>query len=225
MTRLLMLEFDPRLIASVRRALVRERVEVVGVDCLETAEREARTGRYELALLDGDLLEPGDLARFGALPRIVMTSLLARDGASPSFPAALGGRLLQKPFTSAQLRAALHEVLGGASLEALTLLDLLRRAHSDRRSVALRVGDGELFVEDGELVHAEFAAEHGESALSRVLADATSAPRLIAQRPVTRTIHRPFQPLMLDILRGLEEGEGEPEDTREPDVRPARSRR
>lgn len=207
MIRLLMLEFDPRLLASVRRALVRERVEVVGVDRLEDAEDEADTGHYQVALLDGDLLDPGDLARFGRLPLIVMTSLLARDGAAPAFALDRAFRVLQKPFTSAQLRAALHETVGVVSLEALTLVDLLRRAHSDRRSVALRVGAGEVFVEDGELVHARFAEQAGESALSRMLADATTAPCLIAKRPDARTIHRPFQPLMLDILRGLEEGE------------------
>lgn len=216
MIRLLMLEFDPRLIASVRRALARDRVEVVGVDRLERAQHECETGHYQLALLDGDLLDPGDLVGFGRLPLIVMTSLLARDGAAPTFAPRRAFRLLHKPFTSAQLRAALHESVGVVRLEALTLVDLLRRAHSDRRSVALRVGAGEVFVEDGELVHARFAEHDGESALSRMLADATNAPRPIAQRPVERTIHRPFQPLMLDILRRLEEGERALDDTGEP---------
>ena len=59
---------------------------------------------------------------------------------------------------------------GAPSSEPDSLVDVLRRAHSNRQSVALGVGRGLLFLEDGELVHAELDGEDGERALVEILA-------------------------------------------------------
>jgi DNA-binding response OmpR family regulator len=202
--RLLMLDLDPRLIAAVSRTLRHHGVSVVGTQCVETAQKYIETKMFDAALLDCDSLTPPDLQRFAGTLLILTTSFLEHEGEHRFFGHAA---LLRKPFTSAQLLSTLRETLGTLGSEPLLLVDVLRRAHTDAESVGFCVGDAELFLERGELVHAQFRELHGEPALAEVLAE--PSPRLlrIPSRPVERTIHRPFQTLMLDILQRIEERE------------------
>lgn len=208
MTRLLMLDFDQRLVTVVTRALWQEGVEVVGVSSLERALDRTSQQRFDAALIDCDLIEEGELSAFASLPMILTTAIMEPEGQHRFFRHA---RLLRKPFTSAQLLSALHETCGSLERDSATLVDVLRRAHSARQDLALNVGGGLLFIERGELVHAELNGVLGERALAEVLALAERTPVPIQGRPAARTIHRPFQALMLDLLRHIDEREqGEP---------------
>lgn len=205
MIRLLMLDFDERLVSAVTRALQHEGVEVVAVANAERAREQALGQRFDAALLDCDLLDASELSAFSRLSVILTTSFLEPEGQHRFFRHA---RLLRKPFTSVQLLSALRETCGTPSFENPSLVDVLRRAHSDRQDLALSVGRALVFVENGELIHAELDGTSGERALAEVLAQGPHEVVMpVKSRAVTRSIHRPFQPLMLDLLRHIEERE------------------
>ncbi len=88
-----------------------------------------------MAVLDADLIEPTKLdasrrsaARFGVL-------VLEADGRVHELPNA---RVLRKPFTTAELLSLLREAFGPLSSEPMLLVDVLRLANTEGRSVALR---------------------------------------------------------------------------------------
>jgi DNA-binding response OmpR family regulator len=202
MTRLLMLDMDARLVSAVTRALAQEGIEVIGVPNVERARSCVAERTVDVALLDGDLIDETELSAFAPLPVVLMTSFLEPEGAHRFFRHA---RLLRKPFTSAQLLSALHETCGTLTAEPATLVDVLRRAHTDKQTLGLAVGEAEIFVERGELIHAERDGKEGESALADVLAEAQSGFSFIPFRAQPRTIQRPFRALLLDLLRHLDE--------------------
>lgn len=204
MTSLLMLDIDPRLISAVTRALGEEGVTVVGSDNLDDALAALAREQFAAALLDGDLIDREQLALFESVPVILSTSFLEPAGGHRSCRQA---RLLRKPFTGAQLLAVLHDVRGSPGSVPPGLVDALRRAHSDSKSLALDVGGACVFMEQGEIVHAEYGSLVGERALAEVLARSTTTPNPVAERDGVRTIYRPFQELMLDSLQQLEERE------------------
>lgn len=203
MTSILMLDSDPGLVSAVTRALSQERCSVVGVRSVREALDKLARGGFDAAVLDADLIDADQLAAFSALPVILTTSFSQREGAE-RFPRQTC--LLRKPFINAQLLASLHEVCGTPPATE-SLLDVLRRAHSDAQSVALQVGEARLFIERGELVHAELSGAVGEAALAHLLAQPQHAPVVIPLHTVSRTIQRPFRTLMLDLLCHLEEQE------------------
>jgi DNA-binding response OmpR family regulator len=199
-----MLDADARLVSAVTRALAQEGIEVIGVPSVEHAHACAEQRSVDAALLDGDLIDEIELSVFARLPVILMTSFLEPEGAHRFFRQA---RLLRKPFTSTQLLSALRETCGTLRAEPASLVDVLRRAHSDKQSMVLRIGDAEIVVDAGELVHAERPGMAGERALADVLAN---GPREFVQVPfraVGRSIHRPFRALLLDLLRHIDERE------------------
>jgi DNA-binding response OmpR family regulator len=200
-----MLDFDRHLVSAVTRVLSHKGVDVVSVGCVERAREQLRKRSFDAALLDCDLLGAAELPSFGELPVILTTSFLEPEGGHLFFRHA---RLLRKPFTSAQLLAALREVCGAPNVENASLLDVLRRAHSAGDTLALRVGRAQVFIESGELVHVELDGTSGERALAELLAEAAPpAPVPISASAPCRTIQRPFQALMLDVLRHIEERE------------------
>jgi DNA-binding response OmpR family regulator len=204
MTVILMLDSDVGLASAVTRSLAQEGMRVVSAADVQDALSRIGSEPYHAVLLDGDLVDAEELARFCVVPVILTTSFSERDGGHRF---SRDARLLPKPFTNAQLLSALHEACGAPDLTSESLVDLLRRAHSAGQSVALRIGAGSVFVEHGELVHAELAGLVGERALAQVLAQTQRVPVVIPQREVTRTIQRPFRALMLDMLRHIEEQE------------------
>jgi DNA-binding response OmpR family regulator len=201
MTRLLMLDFDEHLASAVTRVLSQEGVEVVAVSHVEGA-RAALGQAFDVALLDCDLLDAAELSLFSQLPVILTTSFLEPEGQHRFFRRA---RLLRKPFTSAQLLSALHETCGAGSFESTSLVDLLRRANSEGQTLSLSVGRARVFVERGELVHAEFDDASGERALVEVLAQGQHVEVLpLARRAERHSIDKPFQALMLELLEQIE---------------------
>jgi DNA-binding response OmpR family regulator len=204
--RILMLEYDARLLAAVTRTLEQHGVRVVGTHALDTARRLLAIEHFDAALLDCDSLEPDDLLSFTDFPLILVTSFLGHEGAHRFFG---HGLLLPKPYTSAQILSALKDALGTLGSEPQLLVDVLRRAHSDAESVGFCVGEAQLFIEQGELVHAELGGLSGEAALAEVLAEGNPRARRIPARAVERTINRPFQTLLLDLLQRIDEREQE----------------
>jgi DNA-binding response OmpR family regulator len=218
MTRLLILDCDEHLVSAVTRALQHTGVDVVAVASIERAREQAHTRSFDAALLDGDLIDAAELPAFAGVPVILTTSFLEPEGDHLFFRQA---HLLRKPFTSAQLLSALRQACGAPCVENASLLDVLRRAHSTGRSLALQVGRAQVFVENGELVHVELDGASGEPALADLLAEARTVEAVpISARAPGRSIQRPFQPLMLDLLRHIEEREQrEAELAREPPER------
>jgi hypothetical protein len=206
MTLLLMLDFDPHLVSAVTRTLRQHAIAVVGVTAVHEAYERATTQPFDAGLLDGDVLSRGELDAFGSLPLVLTTTFL-----EPVWDRWFSERpILHKPFTSAQLLSVLGDTLDALRPRSASVVDLLRRAHSAGRSVAYRVGRGEVFLEGGELVHAELDGIRGEAALSHVLAEVDPLVVRIADRAVERSIHRPFRTLLLDLLRRIEEREEGP---------------
>jgi DNA-binding response OmpR family regulator len=205
MTRLLMLDFDEHLVSAVTRTLQQEGVDVVAVQSFERAREAAASQHFDVALLDCDLIDTSELSAFSELPVILTTSFLEPEGQHRFFSRA---PLMRKPYTSAQLLSALRATCVPPSLRNASLLDVLRRANSEGSTLSLRVGRARLFVENGELVHAELGGTSGERALSEVLEQgAQDEVESIAERAARHTIQRPFQALMLDLLRHIEERE------------------
>lgn len=205
MTRLLMLDFDEHLVSAVTRTLSEEGVDVVAVFDVARAREEVREQRFDAALLDCDLIDAGELAAFSELPMILTTSFLEPEGQHRFFRRA---RLLRKPFTSAQLLSALRATCANQNFADANLVDALRRAHGERQTQTLKVGCARIFMEKGELVHAEFDGATGEDALAEILAEHSSEEvEKCADSAEERSIRRPFQALMLELLRHIDERE------------------
>jgi CheY-like chemotaxis protein len=203
MTRLLMVEADAHLVSGVARALLQYGVTITAVATLEQALDRVRRETFALAIIDSNLVSPGELEPFAAAPLVITASFLAPELAQRF---ARSARLLKKPFTSAELSQVLNEEIG-LSVNERSLVDVLSRGHLSRNSFGLRVGEGgegELVLENGELVHAAFAGIRGEAALVQILAGGGAVVRT-APRSTARTIDRPFRPLLFDALRHVEE--------------------
>jgi CheY-like chemotaxis protein len=204
MIRLLMLDLDSLLVAAIGRTLLQEGMSLENVRSAELACRRVVEGNVDVALLDFNLINRADFACFAKIPVVLMTSFLESEEEHPFFR---GARLLRKPFTSAQLLMALREALGPLHSEPVLLVDLLLRAHTCGLSVAFRVGSAEVFVENGELVHAEFGKLRGEAALAAILGDSQNGPLSIPSRSVEHTIARPFRTTLFDALGAVDERE------------------
>lgn len=205
MIRLLMLDLDSLLVAAIGRALLQEGMTLENVRSGELACRRVLEGDVDVALLDYNLINRTDFPCFAKVPVVLMTSFLESE--EEEHPFFRGARLVRKPFTSAQLLTALREALGPLHSEPVLLVDRLLRAHTCGLSVAFRVASGEVFVEQGELVHAELGKLQGEAALAAILADSHNAPLNIPSRSVVRTIVRPFRTALLDALGVVDERE------------------
>jgi DNA-binding NarL/FixJ family response regulator len=198
--RVLMLDSDRRLIGAVARALECEHVEVHGAESAEQAAEQLLTLSFDAFLIDCDVFDLRQFSSFAGVQVIATTSGVGAK-LSPN------ERVLRKPFTSAQLLSALRESCGQPCLESRHLVDLLRRAHDVRRSFGLRVGEAELYMEDGEVVHAAWRSLCGEDALVEALSDVAREVQVMPARAVHRTIHRSFQALLMSVLSRLEERE------------------
>jgi len=143
-------------------------------------------------------------------------------------------RVLCKPFTSSELLQAIRQAVDcetgfRGSIHGLSLIDLLQMFHYARRSLAIVVDGltpGQVFLEDGELIHAVYRELHGEPALRMILAmPAGSLRTMVLPHATPRSITRDFQTLLLDTLRTVDEDnlrelEGELDDLDDLDDRP-----
>ncbi|MET0284972.1 MAG: hypothetical protein ABW352_10890, partial [Polyangiales bacterium] len=198
---LLMLERDAQLTSAVRRGLSAHGIELTAVHGEAEALQRIACEPFDAALLESDLLGEEGLLSFAGLPLIFTTTCLEPAGTHRFFGR---GLLLNKPFTSTQLLAALQQARTPSSHRCDGLVDVLRRANSAGASMTLRVGDALLVIERGEIAHAECGRRRGEPALAEALSLRQPFTRL-PTRPYVRTIERPFQLLMLEILEQLDD--------------------
>lgn len=121
--------------------------------------------------------------------------------------------VLCKPFTPEELFEAIQRAIEcetgfRGSVHGLALTDMLQMFHYARRSVVIDVSygtgkaNGRIFLEEGQVVHAETEGMTGEPALQSLLAAKTGALATSALvDKVERTIFRDLQALLLDLLR------------------------
>ncbi len=134
-------------------------------------------------------------------------------------------RVLCKPFTPRELIEAIREAVEcehgfHGNVHGLSLLDILQMFHYGRRNATIIIGGakpGRIYVEGGDIVHAEVADAQGERALVALLSTRSGSIRTTVLGDVARTIARPFESLVLDALRIVDEAtrtrdEGGPTD-------------
>lgn len=199
MTSVLVVETDTRLVRVLGRTLGQRGVDVRTADRIESARELASKERFGLVMIESNLVSERDLFAFEGTPIVIIAAYLERG---PAERLARSARLLQKPFTSAELCQVIDDEVG-LPPRGDSLLDVLSRGHVTKSSFALSVGAGVLVLEAGELVHATLAEKRGEAALIEILAQG-GAVRRWPQAPAPRSISRPFRPVLLDALGVLE---------------------
>lgn len=123
-------------------------------------------------------------------------------------------RVLCKPFTPDELREAIDQAVEcqsgvQGSVHGLSLVDLLQIFHLGRRSLSIRVSGaqvGAVYLDKGEICHAEHGELRGRDALIALLRIDSGAIQTGPACEVERTIDLRFDALLLDILRELDEG-------------------
>ncbi len=123
-------------------------------------------------------------------------------------------RVLCKPFTVDELVQAIEHAVDcetgfRGSVHGLSLIDMLQMFHYARRSIVLMIEgprSGRIEVLEGEIIHARHDTSSGTTALKALLRESSGA---IRTAPFTVTVERsiavPFQALLLDTLRELDE--------------------
>ncbi len=123
--------------------------------------------------------------------------------------------VLTKPFTPHELRRAVQHAIESregfrGSIHGLSLIDMLQMFHLGRRSVTITLGglgDEEIHVENGEIIHAVNGDTVGEPALATILQSESGSVETCPLKQVERTITRPFSGLILDLIRQSDEAE------------------
>lgn len=123
-------------------------------------------------------------------------------------------RVLSKPFTPEDLMQCIRQAVEcgsgfRGSVHGLSLVDLLQMYKFGRRSVKIAVSGGSvgsLYMQDGELVHAELDGQTGEAALASLLSmpEGTLGTSVLPAS-VPHTITREFQTVLLSALRVIDE--------------------
>jgi hypothetical protein len=122
-------------------------------------------------------------------------------------------QVLCKPFSSNELLQAIQQAIEcesgfRGSVHGLSLIDVLQMFHYARRSISISIAGGvhaEIHLRDGEVVHAVCGQARGEAALQRILAMPSGAIVTSALSTAEVSVTRPFQSLLLDVLREVDE--------------------
>jgi CheY-like chemotaxis protein len=219
MTSVLVVDDD----APLGRALARE-LRANGYDSLPVSGYEEAIERlseqsYDVLLTD---LRMGDkdgldliltiAASFPATRPILMSAYAtARDSERAKDLGAV--RVLCKPFETTEMLQAVERAVESAqgflgSVHGLSLIDMLQMFHYAQRSVSVQVMGGTpaaIHLENGQIVHATYGALSAEAALSQILTLPVGSLQTSPLQSVPRSLSREFQPLMLDLLRRLDE--------------------
>jgi len=123
-------------------------------------------------------------------------------------------RVLCKPFSSQELAQSIvyaTECKTGfrGHLYGLSLIDVLQMFHYGRRTVRLSIRGlipGFIQFAEGEIVDAAHGSLQGEPALQSLLAQTSGFIDASPAVECNSTVTRPFQALLLDLLRLLDEG-------------------
>jgi CheY-like chemotaxis protein len=122
-------------------------------------------------------------------------------------------RALAKPLSGLELADAIDLARDCADgfhgwLHRMSLLDVLQMYHHAGQSLVLRVGgdvEGAVWFQLGELIHAECAGRSGAAALATLLTAQRGRLEASALVPTPRTITAPFDHVLLDGLRAIDE--------------------
>jgi CheY-like chemotaxis protein len=122
-------------------------------------------------------------------------------------------RVLCKPFDTTEMLQAVERAVESAqgfvgSVHGLSLIDMLQMFHYAQRSVSVHVLGGphaSIHLKSGQIVHASYGTASGEEALSQILTLPAGSLQTSPLETVTQTIAQEFQPLMLDLLRRIDE--------------------
>lgn len=121
-------------------------------------------------------------------------------------------------FDLSQTPIAVPEAGFSGSVHGVSLVDLLQIFHYARRSLTLNVEpNASVHLADGEIVHARVDELEGELAVARLLERASGHFWTSGAEVVPTTVHRPFNFLLLDALRGLDEAHRATESTAWPE--------
>jgi CheY-like chemotaxis protein len=121
---------------------------------------------------------------------------------------------VELPFSRLKLQGLLHRTAapqGGLWCEVpeLSLTDILQMYHQTRGSIVVLLSGpiaGRIWLEGGDIIDAEANGERGMSALSLLLEAESGLVRTEPPKgPVTRTISAPFQSVILEAARKLDE--------------------
>ncbi|MDH5673752.1 MAG: response regulator [Myxococcales bacterium] len=223
--RVLIVDDDPQLLDTLTRKVRTWGFDVTEAASAEGALRELGNGDFNVMVTDLRLggVDGIDLIREArsVSPRTHTVLMSAYATARDHQLATDNGtvRVLCKPFTPSELRTAIGDAIESrtsfrGTLSGLSLVDVLQMLHLSRRTTSIVLsGDapGSLHFSDGELVHAECRQQVGTEALGVLL----SAPSgTMATRPfdpaTPATIAIPFQALIMDTLRAIDEAGKKP---------------
>lgn len=182
----------------------------------------ACTGDYAIDVLLTDLRMPGAdgidlLEKIRAVSPRTRAILMSGYATARDYQRAIecgAVRVLCKPFTSSELLLAIRQAVDcetgfRGSIHGLSLVDLLQMFHYARRSLAIAVDGlvpGHVFVENGQLIHAEYRELVGEPALRAILTMPAGSLRTMVLPPsIPHSITRDFETLLLDSLRRVDE--------------------
>jgi CheY-like chemotaxis protein len=219
MTSVLVVDDD----APLGRALARE-LRANGYDSLpvsgyEEAMQRLAEQRYDVLLTD---LRMGDkdgldlilaiAASFPATRPILMSAYAtARDSERAKELGAV--RVLCKPFETSEMLQAVERAVESArgfvgSVHGLSLIDMLQMFHYAQRSLSMHVLGGvsaAVHLRNGQIIHATYGTLEAEEALSEILTLPAGSLQTSPLGNVEQTVTREFQPLMLDLLRRIDE--------------------
>jgi CheY-like chemotaxis protein len=225
MTSVLVVDDDVPLARALARELRANGYESTSATGYDEALQLMNERNYDVLLTDLRMGDKDGLELIRAIaesfpstrPILMSAYATARDGERAK---ALGAvRVLCKPFETIEMLQAVERAAECAhgftgNLHGLSLMDMLQMFHYAQRSVSVHVRGGPpatIHLSSGEIVHASYGAEQGEPALSQILVLPAGTLQTSPLEDVTHTVRRAFQPLMLDLLRRLDEkGRGAP---------------
>lgn len=91
-------------------------------------------------------------------------------------------------------------------INGVSLVDLLQMFHMSRRSVTLRLSEGQLHIRDGEVIHAEYGEVTGELAVRKMLELRGGELETDSLGSTPVSVRRPLTSVLLDALVSLDEG-------------------
>jgi CheY-like chemotaxis protein len=219
MTSVLVVDDDAPLGRALARELRANGYDSEPVHGYDEAMQRLSTQSYDVLLTD---LRMGDkdgldliLASAASFPstRPILMSAYATAKDSERAKELGAVRVLCKPFDTTDLLQAVERAVESAqgfvgSVHGLSLIDMLQMFHYAQRSVSVQVLGGlpaSIHLKNGQIVHASYGATSGEEALSQILTLPAGSLQTSPLETVPQTIAQEFQPLMLDLLRRMDE--------------------
>lgn len=219
MTSVLVVDDDAPLGRALARELRANGYDSQPVSGYEEAMQRLAEQRYDVVLTDLRMGEKDGLdlilaiaASFPATRPILMSAYAtARDSERAKELGAV--RVLCKPFDTSEMLQAVERAVESArgfvgSVHGLSLIDMLQMFHYAQRSLSMEVLGGlpaAVHLRSGQVIHATYGALEGEEALLQILTLPAGSLQTGPLANVTQTLTREFQPLMLDLLRRIDE--------------------